>query len=97
MSLLNKKLTPRPYVVELTSPDGTTVEVKVEAYDAIEAIVAAPFAADKLYGKGVTRDISGIRPDVDQLRAAAMEERMVRRIVESALKGKPSKKKERKL
>ncbi len=84
MNLFGGKPNPRPYVVEMDYPDGTTIEVKVEAYDAMEATVAAIFRADKEHGEKGVRKITDVRPDVDRLRESVMEDNTVRRILEGA-------------
>ena len=94
MSMLDKNPKSRPYIVELTSPDGTKMEVKVDAYDACEAIIAAVCRADAESGDGPERKVTSIKPDVDRLREVAMETSMVRRIVEGVGRVEPKKGKE---
>lgn len=83
MSLFNKEPQPRPYLVEMTAPGGDPVEVKVEAYDVMEAVFCAALRATTQHGEDLTRVVTGVRPDVDKLRFAAAEDSVVRRIVDA--------------
>lgn len=91
MSLFDKELRSRPYVIELVSAGGTVVEVKVEAYDVMEAIVTAMVRAETEHGEDPTRKVSNMRPDVDHLREQAMAESVVKRIVDGAGQVEPKK------
>lgn len=82
MSLFDKTLRSRPYVVEFKTQDGK-VEVKVDAYDAEEAMLAGILQVNSQHGDDPTREVSGVRPNIDKLRETETENSVVKIIIDS--------------
>jgi hypothetical protein len=80
MGLFDRTPVSKPYVIEFE--DGT--EVKVDAYDIQEALMAGCMKRSRTNGPGEELpNVAGARPDADKLKQRALDDGLVRRLVGS--------------